>query len=135
MLLLLVTRRNVPRHSFYCDGLYRHLPTYDFVGMMDENFYDDLNRLGLRYGKRMTTILDNVFHFQQARNKSKHNEGIETSASSHVLEFYTPKTLRQVLEYVTIDYYLLNIPIPVWAERMLKQDAHDTERSLLDDKL
>lgn len=101
-----------------------------FVGMMDANFYDDLNRLGLRYGERMMNTLENVFHFQQARVENKRNQGVETSASSHVMEFYTPKTLRKVLEYVAIDYYLLNIPIPAWAERMLEQDAQD-KRTLI----
>jgi hypothetical protein len=79
----------------------------------------------------MMNTLENVFHFQEARVDNKTNQGVETSASSHVMEYYTPKTLRQVLEYVAIDYYLLNIPIPAWAERMLEQ-ARDSDRSLLD---
>ena len=104
------------------------------MGMMDANFYEDLNRLGLEYGQRMMKALEKTFHFQEARVERKKNEGVETSATTHVLEFYTPKTLRQVLEYVAIDYFLLNISIPEWAERMIDEDARDSERALIDDR-
>lgn len=89
---------------------------------MDSNFYSDLNKLGNKFGERMTTALDDAFQIEQGRNASK-GKGVERSASSHVLEFYTPKTLRRVLEYVAIDYVRLNITIPDWAERMLQQDV------------
>lgn len=89
---------------------------------MDSNFYSDLNKLGNKFGERMTTALDDAFQIEQERNASK-GKGVEGSASSQVLEFYTPKTLRRVLEYVAIDYVRLNITIPDWAERMLQQDV------------
>jgi len=66
-----------------------------------------------------------LHHYLQARNESKLNEGIERSASSHVIEYYTPKSLRRVLEYMAIDYVMLKLPIPEWAEQILEQDSMD----------
>ena len=111
--------------SFYCDGLYRRLPSYDFVGMMDENFYNDLNRMGVRYGERMMNGLESTFHLKQALSNATKNHGIETSASSHVFEYYTPKSVRRVLEYMAMDYVTLNMSIPEWAEQILKLDGKD----------
>jgi len=82
--------------------------------------------MGLRYGQGMMNEFDQVFHLEQARNESKLNQGIERSASSHVMEYYTPKSLRRVLEYMAIDYVMLKLPIPEWAEQILEQDSMDT---------
>jgi hypothetical protein len=105
--------------SFYCDGLYRHLDSYDFVGRMSPSFYHDLEQLGRQFGGTLPAALEKVFHISNKLNIT--NQGIETSASSLVLDYYTPKTLRQVLEYYAIDYVLLDIPIPDWAKQMLQQ--------------
>lgn len=88
--------------------------------MDSSSFYNDLETLGNQFGERMQGAMQQVFRVgdAQANNNDRRN-GVEQSASSHVLEFYTPKTLRQVLEYVSIDYVLLNLTIPEWAERML----------------
>lgn len=101
--------------SLFCDGLYRRLPSYDFVGIMGEQFYDDLRTMGERYG--ITKELQNVFSFQ---NKTT-NYGVETAASSHVLEYYTPRTVKRALEYLAMDYVMLNLPIPKWAQEMLDE--------------
>ena len=50
------------------------------------------------------------------------NVGVERQAAAKVLQYYTPKTLRRVLQYVSIDYKLLGIPIPEWAQNMLLND-------------
>ena len=90
--------------------------------MMNGSFYRDLERLGQRYGEKDTKRLEQVFDVQHYLNASTHNHGIETSASSRVLEYYSPKTVRRVLEYTAIDYVLLGIPIPEWAEQMLLEE-------------
>ena len=36
--------------SFYCDGLFRHLGDYDFVGTMGPHLYQDLDALGKQFG-------------------------------------------------------------------------------------
>jgi hypothetical protein len=78
--------------------------------------------MGLQYGERVMDGLEKIFHLEQARNKNATNRGIETSASSHVMEYYTAKSVRRVLEYMAMDYFMLNIEIPEWAERILAQD-------------
>ena len=49
------------------------------------------------------------------------NVGVETAAKSHVEEYYTPASVRRVLEYTAVDYVLLGMPVPDWAQRMLQQ--------------
>jgi len=109
--------------SFYCDGIYRHIPKYDFVGYMGPNFHDDLHKFSQKYdqGSQLTDIVNSIFNVEgnrQQSNTEKHR-GIETLASTKVEQYYTPKTLKKVLEYVSIDYVTLNLPIPSWAEKML----------------
>lgn len=85
---------------------------------MGEHFYDDLRKMGDRYG--ITKELQQVFEFQNQTT----NYGIETSASSHVLEYYTPRTVKRVLQYLAMDYVTLNLPIPTWAEEMMQNDEY-----------
>ncbi|CAB9514276.1 expressed unknown protein [Seminavis robusta] len=110
--------------SFYCDGLFRHIQNYDFVGQMGQNFYNDLDRLSQQFPHgRFGAILDGIFELEKNLATSAGNIGVETSASSHVREYYTPATLRRVLEYTAIDYMLLNITIPEWAQQMLNDEV------------
>lgn len=102
--------------SLFCDGLYSELPSYDFVGNMGRNFYSDLRKMGKLYG--ITDELQNVFHFENQTT----NHGVETSASLYVLEYYSPRTVKRVLEYLSMDYLMLNLPIPKWALQMLDQE-------------
>ena len=85
----ILTKLNHSTCSFYCDGLFRHISAYDFVGIMGKNFYEELDRMGQRYGERVASSLEHIFHMEKARNETNH--GIERSASVHVLDFYTPK--------------------------------------------
>ena len=111
--------------SLYCGGLYRQIHNYDFVGYMGKDFYDDIHELSLLSQYVNTSLpqaLEKVFKFESRLVDGGGNIGVETSASSHVKEFYTPKTIRKVLEFVSIDYLLLGIPIPDWAERMVQEE-------------
>ena len=108
--------------SLYCDGLFRHIQDYDYVGHMGAEFYDDIHVLSMEFpNTTLPKVLEDVFHFKSKLTHGAGNIGVETSAASHVLEYYTPRTLRRALEYVSIDYVLLGIPIPEWAERMLQE--------------
>ena len=108
--------------SLYCDGLYRHIQDYAFVGNMDLEFYDNIHELSMHFpDTRLPGVLEQVFDFKNRLIRGHSNVGVETSASSRVLEYYTPRTLRAVLEYVSIDYVLLDLPIPRWAEQMLRE--------------
>ena len=114
--------------SFYCGGLYKTIGDYDFVGNMGENFYNDLDAMQKTY-PGLGTGMERVFKlsqklssgiFRSAKDKSK-NIGVETEAASQALDYYTPHTVRRVLEYYAIDYVSLGLPIPEWAEEMLLQ--------------
>lgn len=106
--------------SLYCDGLYRHVKDYEFVGSMDKNLHQDLLRLEKKYPvlKGSLETYFNVSGF--AVNATAH--GVETKASKQTQDYYSPHTVRKVLEYFSIDYIMLDIPIPSWAEEMLLQD-------------
>jgi len=114
-------------HSFFCDGVYRHLSSFDFVGTMNEGFYSDLEKMGKQLG--ITRELQSVFSYKN-RTSTK-NQGVETAASSHVLEYYTPRTVKRVLEYLSMDYVMLNMPIPDWAVQLLESEE-DVEVSTAD---
>ena len=113
----------LPIHqSLYCDGLFRHIQDYDYVGHMGEEFYDDIHELSMEFpNTTLPKVLEDVFHFKSKLMNGGGNIGVETSAASHVLDLYTPRTLRKALEYVSIDYVLLGLPIPEWAETMLQE--------------
>jgi hypothetical protein len=105
--------------SLYCGGLYRNFVNYSFVGNMGSDFYQDLGRFGRQYPS-LEPWITNVFHNEGKGNAT--NVGVETKAASHTVDFYTPHTLRRILEYYAIDYVMLDLPIPPWAEQMLAED-------------
>jgi len=105
--------------SLYCDGIYRHLHEYDFTGKMGPNFYRDLRQFGNRYGKNVSAIVNRIF---KVPLNETINTGTGTQAPKFVKVYYTPRSLKRVLEYVSIDYLLLNLDIPDWANKMLLQD-------------
>mmetsp|Transcript_30953 Transcript_30953/g.40869 ORF Transcript_30953/g.40869 Transcript_30953/m.40869 type:complete len:386 (-) Transcript_30953:240-1397(-) len=122
-----------------CNGLFRHISKYDFVGIMGSNFYQDLRKLGKQIGGRFETALEDVFHIEELLNstdvfgsllrRAKQKPGdphIQNSRES-IEQYYTPRTLRRVLEYVSIDYVALNLPIPAWAEQMLALDEEGSK--------
>jgi hypothetical protein len=110
--------------SFYCDGLYRNIQNYDFVGYMGANFYHNVRELGEQFGdEKLVNALEAVFQLTKNLELEEGSIGVETSASSHVEEYYTAATVRRVLEYYAIDYVLLDMPIPEWAQRMLSEDS------------
>ena len=54
--------------------------------------------------------------------KSSKTGNSDSKASEKVMQYYTPRSLRKVLEYVSIDYTGLDLKIPDWAEEMLRED-------------
>ena len=112
--------------SFYCGGLYRMIEAYDFVGSMDSRFYYDLDTLQKKY-PGLEPGIESVYRVREklpAHNTTTvTNTGVETGAANQLLDFYTPHTVRKVLEYYAMDYKLLGIPIPEWAEKMLLESS------------
>jgi hypothetical protein len=105
--------------SFHCDGLFDRIKEYDFVGMMNKNFYQELGRFtehypSIEYDVRKTFKIDG--------KENATNYGTEQQAALHTWDYYTPNTIRRVLQYASIDYMLLNLSIPEWAEEILKKD-------------
>lgn len=107
--------------SFYCGGLYRLIGDYDFVGTMGTNFYTDVNRFVGQYPQYQAPVRE-LFPEKQL---GAINMGTETKAAEKVKQFYTPRTLRRVLEYMAIDYVMLDLKIPLWAEEMLALDEEE----------
>ena len=112
--------------SLYCNGLYRYLEDYDFVGYMNADFYETLGTVAKRYGGRFETSLIKNFKLTPEKMRLKQskmkNTGIETSAPEKVKEYYSPRALRRVLEYVSIDYVLLGLDIPDCVDEILNED-------------
>ena len=108
--------------SWNCDGLYRNIHDYDFVGKMNGDFYRSLSTLGKQFGRKMTTALEDVF--QVSNNINYTNSGKETSAPDHVQEYYSARTIRRVLEYLSIDYIKLNMAVPEWAHEMMLKEGY-----------
>jgi hypothetical protein len=117
--------------SLYCDGLYNHFEDYNFVGSMEDGFEGHLHRFVDQYPQLKEKVQENFPRMLSTMNgdSSESNTntsrtiGVETKAASKVESIYTPHSLRRVLEYTSIDYTMLNIPIPEWAERMLREDS------------
>jgi len=108
--------------SFYCGGLYRTLGSYDFVGTMDRNFYHDLGALGDKFGDNMTKALEEVFDASHQIRMNTINVGKETRAPDLVRDYYSGRSIRRVLQYLSIDYVKLNLPVPGWAREMFDQE-------------
>lgn len=107
--------------SLYCNGLYRDIHQYAFVGNMGESFYQDLGHMVSRY-PNLERGVERIFKLTEKRRANVTNtRGVETGAASKVQEYYKPHTVRRVLEYYAIDYIMLNLSIPEWAEKMLRE--------------
>lgn len=113
--------------SFHCGGLYKTLKHYDFVGYMDENYYQHLNRFAEWYPPSQK-YLDFVFDLKAKQNVT--NEGTEQQASKHTMSFYNAHTVKRVLEYFAIDYVMLDLPIPNWAQDILAADQDSLYHTL-----
>lgn len=117
--------------SMYCNGLYRELGDYDYVGYMGENFHDELRRLGRKY--KILPQVREVFRVPRVntttvREKSTREAQVDANksrkASKKILDFFTAKTVRRLLEIFSIDYVHLGMPIPEWAEEMLQEERN-----------
>ena len=113
--------------ALQCGGLYHSLDKYNYVGSLGNDFYRDLTTLTKKY----PPIEDD---FEQTFKLSKRGGrdnmgGVETGAANQVLEYYTPRTVRRVLQYYAIDYITLNLTVPLWAEDMLREDEEQHTRS------
>lgn len=105
--------------ALQCGGLYRDIHNYNFIGNMGSELYRDLQRFVDRYPPLEPSV-EHVFRLKKSgRENVTNTNGTETKAASKVLDFYTPRSLKRVLSYYAIDYMLLPIDIPEWAERML----------------
>lgn len=104
--------------SLQCDGLYRRLPEYEFVGTMGPSFHEDLGRLEHMYGEKLEAALKKTYKVDPTTGKIHHGK-----APTHVLQYYTAESVRRVLRYLSIDYVKLRLTVPDWAEEMLQEDT------------
>jgi hypothetical protein len=122
--------------ALLCDGLYRTIHEYDYVARMGPTFYSDLEAMGQLFGQKADDAMQKLFDYKTKLKEEKENslhvgmpdanqgslQGIEMKASEKVSKYYTPELVRKVLEYNAIDYVLLNMTVPDWAEEMLRQE-------------
>jgi len=118
--------------AIICD-LHRTISTYTFVGTMGKDFYFDLERMALKFEGPLSEVLNSTFGYLEHVGKNKHDEpgsgGTHpTHAPEKVVNFYTARTVRRALEYLSIDYLMLGMEVPAWAKRMLEEDTHSRKR-------
>jgi hypothetical protein len=106
--------------SFQCGGLYQTIQDYDFVGKMDHSFYQDLERFAQLYPTLKAEV--QLMIRDKKGEDRKENVGIERQAALYAQQYFTPNTVRKVLQYYAVDYMMLGLDIPQWAEDILKQD-------------
>lgn len=113
--------------AIFCD-LYRKVNQFEFVGNMGANFMNDLNRMATRFGGKLPDVLNQTFKYQLFVNGAEHvNTGSSKKHATHapakVAKFYTARTIRRALEYLSIDYVTLGLEVPEWARTMLREDT------------
>ena len=126
-----------------CD-LYRNIHTYDFVGIMGKQFMSELERMVHRYGgggedasssssssssSLVASVLNDTFQYQsklQNESIAKMNLGSDnthgTRAPSKVSKYFSARSVRRALEYLSIDYVTFGLEVPDWATEMLWND-------------
>lgn len=127
-----------------CD-LYRSIHTYDFVGVMGKQFMSELDRMAQRYGggesssssssSLLALVLNDTFEYQsklQNESIALLNLGADnkhgTKAPTKVARYYSARSIRRALEYLSIDYVTLGLEVPEWAKEMLRDDRMPSNR-------
>mmetsp|Transcript_14418 Transcript_14418/g.31252 ORF Transcript_14418/g.31252 Transcript_14418/m.31252 type:complete len:99 (-) Transcript_14418:359-655(-) len=96
---------------------------------MGKHFMAELDRMANRYGGMLPEVLDNTFQYQSKLNNESMatNVGSDnshgTKAPEKVAKYYSARTVRRALEYLSIDYISLGLEIPTWAREMLHNDV------------
>jgi hypothetical protein len=114
--------------AMFCD-LHRNIDKYDFVGNMGKDFYFDLDRMATQFGGQLPEILNSTFgymdHVQSGNheNTGKQGSGHAMHTPEKVARFYTARTVRKALEYLSIDYVTLGLEVPEWARQMLREES------------
>jgi hypothetical protein len=131
--------------ALYCDGLFRRIQDYEFVGSMaDDRFKNDLLRLIRNYSpashghdpsssSSWERYIRNEFRFLDEETNStdfrasllRRKVDHATHASGSVLEYYDADSVRMALQYYSIDYVTLNLTIPKWVQDILDQDCQN----------
>jgi len=104
--------------SLYCDGLYRH-EKYNKI-VMNSTFYTQLesmvSAIGVGDFNKVDQAIDGVFHYKNSATQV--NVGVETRAADRAKEYYTSETAAQVLKFYSLDYIMLEIPLPKWLDQI-----------------
>ena len=114
--------------ALHCD-LYRNIDKYHFVGTMGPDFYFDLERMANQFGGQSPEILNSTFgYMDHVKNDNHENTGKQGSrhamhTPAKVARFYSARTVRKALEYLSIDYVTLGLEVPEWAREMLRQET------------
>ena len=96
---------------------------------MGGDFHFDLDRMATQFGGQIPEVLNGTFGYMDNVKNGNHNNtgknvgGHAKHAAEKVKRFYTARTVRKALEYLSIDYVTLGLSVPDWAKEMLKNDA------------
>ena len=128
--------------------------------MLGSNFHRDLYQFQQHFGGtsnkkndsktqpkgRVTRTVEEAFELQKSSawknllagqrdpnhkyHTTTHANTTQTKHKTPMLRYYTARTVRRVLQYMSIDYVLLGLPIPQWAEDLLQQEQEQQEQDL-----
>ena len=96
---------------------------------MGKDFYFDLDRMANQFGAQLPEVLYSSFRYMDhVKNENHNNTGNSVGnhakhASEKVKRFYTARTVRKALEYLSIDYVTLGLSVPDWAKEMLSDES------------
>lgn len=105
----------------YCNGLYRDIEQYDFVGHMGADYARVLRSAAQRYDhstdQKFAKAIQSVFRVsfdEMTGDSTTATRSLESNrrnrkTASTLQKFYTARTVRRVLEYLAIDYVRLNL--------------------------
>lgn len=115
--------------AIFCD-LYRTIGDYDTY-YMGKDFMSELDRISTTYGGMLPDTLDQIFDYRSQLDKLNSTDGENvgadnahgTKAPTKVARYYSPRSVRRALEYLSIEYVTLGLEVPDWAREMLRNDG------------
>ena len=87
-----------------------------------------------QFGGHLPEILNSTFgYMNQVENDNHENTGKKGSGHAmhtpaKVARFYTARTVRAALEYLSIDYIMLGLKVPDWARQMVREESSNISK-------
>lgn len=111
--------------SLYCDDVGRSIEKYGFVGTMNDSFNEQVLSLGRRidahWAGATAATSDDLGSTAVAKTFSELRHAHDPHAkhaTSKIEQLMTVRTARRLLEYFSIDYVELGLPLPEWLRHL-----------------